>query len=62
MLSVSRRSAGSGLSSLKRAKTRSMSSMDVQYDEVKRHFRAAEKLGGRSTFRGKARLQGRSIY
>ena len=32
-----------------------MSSMDVQYGEVKRNFGAAEKLGGRSTVRGKVR-------
>ena len=45
MVSSSRRSEVSGLSSLKRAKTRSLSSMDVQRCEVRRHFSAAENLG-----------------
>lgn len=58
----SRRFVGSGLSSLERAKTHSMLSIDVQYCEVKRHFDAAEMLGGRSTFRTTARLRERSTY
>jgi hypothetical protein len=62
MVSNSRRSEASGVSSLKRAKTRSLSSMDVQYGEVRRHFGTAEILGGRSTIRRNEKLLRQSHY
>lgn len=55
-------SEASGLSTLKRAKTRSLSSMDAQCCRWRRHFSAAEKLGKRSAICGNERLLGQLDY